>query len=401
MTSLSIVIPAYNEEKGIAEIILRVLGIEPDLVKAGVDLEELLVVDDGSRDQTARIAEDISLSRPRLRVIRHTKNRGYGGALKTGFSQAQGDLVGFLDADGTYPPEFFPKLCLKALEGADLVIGSRMAGEDSQMPFTRRVGNLFFATLLSILGRQRVTDSASGMRIFSRSILEQIYPLPDGLNLTPVMSTRALHESLRVAEVPIPYSERVGRSKLSVVRDGTMFLQSIVWTVMCYNPVRIFGLLGLAGFAIAGLAILGVVAARLSGITTLNPWITATLFIALVGSTVGVSLFTLGATFNYLVAIFYKRPIRQGLFGKPIFNPPLDHHFGWMGIVLMLFGLILATVVLLQGWDVSRLWLYLMGSATLVLIGIQLTIVWLLMRVLDELSQREVQVLNGMENGNE
>jgi glycosyltransferase involved in cell wall biosynthesis len=400
MTTLSIVIPAYNEERGIADIILRVLGIEPALAKAGVDLEELLVVDDASRDQTAKIAEDIAQERPRLRVIRHIKNRGYGGALKTGFSQAQGDLVGFLDADGTYPPEYFPQLCQKAIEGADLVVGSRMAGADSQMPITRRVGNLFFATLLSILGRQRVTDSASGMRIFSRSILKQIYPLPDGLNLTPVMSTRALHESLRVAEVPIPYSERVGRSKLSVVRDGTIFLQSIVWTVMCYNPVRIFGLLGLAGLAIAGLAGLGVVAARLNGITTLSPWITAALFLALVASTVGVSLFTLGATFNYLVAIFYKRPIRQGLFGKPIFKPSLDHHFGWMGIVLMLFGLILATFVLLQGWELARLWLYLMGSATLMLIGIQLSISWLLMRVLDELSQREIQVLNDTRNGN-
>jgi hypothetical protein len=169
---------------------------------------------------------------------------------------------------------------------------------------------------------------------------------------------------------------------------------------MCYNPVRIFGLLGLAGFIIAGLAVLAVVAARLNGITTLNPWITAALFLALVASTVGVSLFTLGATFNYLVAIFYKRPIHQGLFGKPIFKPPLDHHFGWMGIILMLFGLILATVVLLQGWEVARLWLYLMGSATLVLIGIQLSMSWLLMRVLDELSQREIQVLNDTGNGN-
>jgi glycosyltransferase involved in cell wall biosynthesis len=400
MTTLSIVIPAYNEERGIADIIMRVLGVEPDLAKAGVNLEELLVVDDCSRDQTAKIAEDIALERPRLRVIRHAKNRGYGGALKTGFSQAHGDLVGFLDADGTYPPEYFPQLCKKAIDGADLVVGSRMAGADSQMPLTRRVGNLFFATLLSILGRQHITDSASGMRIFSRSILEQIYPLPDGLNLTPVMSTRALHESLRVAEVPIPYSERVGRSKLSVVRDGTIFLQSIVWTVMCYNPVRIFGLLGMVGLVIAGIAGLGVVAARLNGITTLNPWITAALFLALVASTVGVSLFTLGATFNYLVAIFYKRPIRQGLFGKPIFKPPLDHHFGWMGIVLILFGLFLAIVVLLQGWELARLWLYLMGSATLVLIGIQLSISWLLMRVLDELSQREIQVLNDTRNGN-
>ena len=400
MTTLSIVIPAYNEERGIEDIILRVLGVEKDLVKAGVNLEELLVVDDCSKDRTAQIAEKIALDYPRLRVIRHKKNRGYGGALKTGFSQASGDLVGFLDADGTYPPEYFPQLCKKAMEGADLVVGSRMAGAESQMPATRRVGNLFFANLLSILGRQHVTDSASGMRIFSRSILEQIYPLPDGLNLTPVMSTRALHESLRVAEVPIPYSERVGRSKLSVVRDGTVFLQSIVWTVLCYNPVRIFGMLGLLGVLIAALVGVSIVAARLSGVTTLNPWITAALFLALVASTAGVSIFALGATFNYLVAIFHKRPIRQGLFGKPIFKPSLDHHFGWMGIVLILFGLTLAIVVLLLGWEVTRLWLYLLGSTMLVLVGIQLSISWLLMRVLEELSQREMHVLNDKGNGN-
>lgn len=398
MTTLSIVIPAYNEERGIADIILRVLDVESDLAKAGVGLQELLVVDDGSRDKTAQIAEDIAQQNPRLRVIRHAKNQGYGGALKTGFSQAQGDLVGFLDADGTYPPEYFPQLCLKAMEGADLIIGSRMAGADSQMPVTRRVGNFFFASLLSILGRQRVTDSASGMRIFSRGILEQISPLPDGLNLTPVMSTRALHESLKVAEVPIPYSERVGRSKLSVLRDGTVFLQSIVWTVMNYNPVRIFGLLGLGGVAISGLVALSLVIARLNGITTLNPWVIAALFLALVTGTAGVSLFAMGATFNYLVAIFYKRPIHQGLFGKPIFKPPLDYQFGWMGIVILLTGLILGAVVLLQGWEVARLWLYLLGSATLVLIGIQLSMSWLLMRVLDELSQREMQAKKGIGN---
>lgn len=395
MTTLSIVIPAYNEESGIADIILRVLGVEGELAKAGVGLQELLVVDDASGDKTAQIAEDIAQQNPRLRVIRHAKNQGYGGALKTGFSQAQGDLVGFLDADGTYPPEYFPQLCQKAIEGADLVIGSRMAGAESQMPVTRRVGNFFFATLLSILGRQRVTDSASGMRIFSRGILEQISPLPDGLNLTPVMSTRALHESLKVAEVPIPYCERVGRSKLSVVRDGTVFLQSIVWTVLSYNPVRIFGLLGLGGIAVSGLVGLSLLLARLNGITTLSPWVTAALFLALIAGTVGVSLFSLGATFNYLVAIFYKRPIRQGLFGKPIFKSPLDYQFGWMGIVILVFGLLMAAFVLLQGWEVARLWLYLLGSATLVLIGIQLSMSWLLMRVLDELSQREMQIKKG------
>jgi hypothetical protein len=80
------------------------------------------------------------------------------------------------------------------------------------VPITRRLGNPFFATLLSVLGRQRITDSASGMRVFKRTILEQTYPLPNGLNLMPVMSTRAVHEHLQMDEVPILDSERVGRS---------------------------------------------------------------------------------------------------------------------------------------------------------------------------------------------
>jgi glycosyltransferase involved in cell wall biosynthesis len=400
MNTLTIVIPAYNEENGIADIVTRVLDVEKNLAQAGVRLAELLVVDDGSRDRTAQVAEEIAQQRPCLRVIRHVKNRGYGGALKTGFSQAKGDLIGFLDADGTYPPEYFPQLCLKAMDGADLVVGSRMAGSDSQMPVTRKIGNLFFASLLSILGRQRVTDSASGMRIFSKSILERLYPLPDGLNLTPVMSTRALHEKLVIAEVPIPYSERVGRSKLSVVHDGTIFLQSIIWTVLSYNPVRIFGLIGLLGILLAGLIGAGLVSARLSGVTTLSPWVTAALFTGLVSATTGVSLFTLGATFNYLVSIFYKQPIQQGLFGKPIFKNSLDHHFGWIGLLSILAGLLLAVVVLLLGWPVERLWLYLLGSAMLVLTGVQLAISWLLMRVLEELSQREILVQNDLKDWN-
>ena len=134
-----------------------------------------------------------------------------------------------------------------------------MAGAASQMPITRRIGNLFFAGLLSLVSRQSVTDSASGMRVFRREVLSRIYPLPDGLNLTPVMSTRALHEGMSIAEVPIPYSERVGRSKLSVVRDGSIFFQSIVWTALAYNPVRILGMMGLGGLALAALIVLGVI----------------------------------------------------------------------------------------------------------------------------------------------
>lgn len=395
MTILSVVIPAYNEENGISEIAKRVLAVEPALKNAGVDKLELLVVDDGSKDKTAEVASGI----PGVTLIRHPKNKGYGAALKTGFSKASGELIGFLDADGTYPPEYFPQLCQAALKGTDLVIGSRMAGADSQMPVTRRVGNFLFANLLTILGRQKVTDSASGMRVFKREILEQIYPLPDGLNLTPVMSTRALHEGIKIEEVPIPYSERVGRSKLSVIRDGRIFLQSMVWTALSYNPVRILGLLGLVGVGIAGLIFLGLIIARLNGITTLGSWGVVALFTALIAVVSGVNVFALGVTFNYLVSLFYKKPIRQGLFGKPIFKTPLDQQFGWMGIVSVFLGLgigVVALVLGVRGWDIDRLWFYLLSSAMIFLVGVQLFVYWLLLRILEELSQREVKTKSDM-----
>ncbi len=342
MTILSVVIPAYNEENGIAEIANRVLKVKPELTKVGIDELELLVVDDGSRDRTAEVAGCID----GVTLVRHPKNKGYGAALKTGFSQASGELIGFLDADGTYPPEYFPKLCQSALNGSDLVIGSRMAGEDSQMPLTRRVGNFFFATLLSILGRQKVTDSASGMRVFKREILEHIYPLPDGLNLTPVMSTRALHEGITIKEIPIPYSERVGRSKLSVIHDGRIFLQSMVWTALSYNPVRILGLIGLVSIGFAALIFLSLIIARFSGITTLGPWGVVALFTAMIFTMAGINIFALGITFNYLVSLFYKKPIRQGLFGKPIFKTPLDQQFWWMGLVAVALGTVIGVVSL-------------------------------------------------------
>ena len=387
MAVLSVVIPAYNEENGIEEIAERVLSVRESLQASGIEDLELLVVDDGSADNTAGVVEKIE----GVRLIRHEKNKGYGAALKTGFSKANGELIGFLDADGTYPPEYFPKLCEKALNGSDLVIGTRLSGTDSKMPLTRRVGNFFFATLLTILGRQKVSDSASGMRVFKRSILERLYPLPDGLNLTPVMSTRAVHEGIQMAEVPIPYDERVGNSKLSVVRDGSLFLQSMVWTVLTYNPVRILGIIGLVGIFFALAVAAALVVARMQGITELGGWGVAALYGAMVAGIVGISLFALGSTFNYLVALFYKEPIRQGLFGKPIFDPSLDNYFGWIGSGAVIAGLLLggvSTFLGVNGWEISRLWLYLMGSAMFILVGIQLIIYWILMRVLEELSQR-------------
>ena len=242
MTTLSVVIPAYNEEDGIQEIMSRVLAVQADLAQVGVDKLELIIVDDGSSDRT----QELVMAQPGARLIRHAKNGGYGAALKTGFAAAQGEWIGFMDADGTYPPEYYPALYQAAVdEEADIVIGSRMAGAKSEMPAVRRLGNLIFAKLVSLISARSITDSASGMRIFKKTILPRLYPLPDGLNLTPVMSTRALHEQIKMVEVPIPYRERLGRSKLSVVKDGMRFAQSIVWTALNYNPVRPLGMIGL------------------------------------------------------------------------------------------------------------------------------------------------------------
>ncbi len=390
MTTLSVVIPAYNEEDGIAEIAHRVLAIRDSLREVGVDDLELIVVDDGSKDKTIEIASSID----GVTLIQHPKNKGYGGALKTGFSQAKGELIGFLDADGTYPPEYFPKLCVEAMNGSEIVVGSRMAGAKTEMPATRRIGNFFFANLLSILGRQRITDSASGMRVFRKEVLQKILPLPDGLNLTPVMSTRALHEQIKMTEIPIPYSERLGASKLSVVHDGRLFLESMIWTALTYNPVRILGLIGLAGIVISILVSIGLVIARIGDTTSLGAWGVTAVFTALITAVGGISIFALGVTFNYMVSIFHKQPIRQGLFKNPVFNTPLNHQFGWMGLLALALGFVLGAGILFlaisQDWPIQRIWLYLLGSAMSTLVGLQLIIYWILTRVLEQLSQREI-----------
>lgn len=385
MTILSVVIPAYNEEDGIAAIVDRVLAIEPELQKIGLGLE-CIVVDDGSKDRTPDIVEGYG---SRVRLIRQ-KNKGYGGALKTGFQAAQGDLLAFLDADSTYPPEYFPKMCQVALDGADLVIGSRMAGEKSEMPLVRRVGNFVFANLLSIVAGVKISDSASGQRVIRREVLPSLYPLPDTLDFTPAMSTRALHENLRMVEVPIPYKERSGRSKLSVVHDGMRFFKSIVWTALTYNPVRLFG--GLGGIMLILGFLLASVSTAMALTTNQGLWNFPLLFAALVLAVGGVTLYTTGTSFSYIVALFHKRPIRQGMFGPRGNGRRIEKHYWWLGILAVLIGVIVYILAVSFHWTDPSLeasWFAPVASALLVLTGLQLVSAWGLARVLAELSVRE------------
>lgn len=233
---LTVVIPALNEEQAIGGTIERCQTAAAQFVHSGLLSEvEIIVVSDGSTDRTAEIAQSFA----GVQVIVFAKNRGYGAALQEGFRQGRGELLGFLDADGTCDPAYFDPLCRAVLGGADIALGSRL-GPESKMPATRRLGNNLFALLLGFLCGRRVTDTASGMRVMRRAAFESLQPLPTGLHFTPAMSARAMLSDMRVSEIPMRYEERIGHSKLSVVVDGVRFLRTIFSGVLIYRPERLF-----------------------------------------------------------------------------------------------------------------------------------------------------------------
>ena len=235
---LSIVIPALNEEGAIDDMIRRCLDARRTIVeRSPVSDVEIIVVDDGSTDRTAEIAA----RHGEIRLIRLGKNCGYGAAIKQGFETGTGELVGFLDADGTCDPEFFANLCVALVgENASVAIGSRL-GRESRMPAIRKLGNRVYALILSALSNKVVTDTASGMRVIRRDVLPMLYPLPDGLNFTPAMSARVLMDDrLAIIERPMRYEERIGASKLNVVGDGVRFLRTILEISLVWRPGRMF-----------------------------------------------------------------------------------------------------------------------------------------------------------------
>ncbi|MSV35728.1 MAG: glycosyltransferase family 2 protein [Bryobacterales bacterium] len=234
---LGIAIPALNEEDNIESIIERSLAAGRYIKEHSAVTEvEVTVVSDGSTDRTVERAVKYG---DLIRLIVFTRNQGYGAAIKEAWTKSDADLLGFLDADGTCDPEFFAPLCNQLIKNDnDVVLGCRL-NENSEMPLLRRVGNLMFATLLSLFARTRVRDTTSGMRVVRRSSLNRLFPLPDGLHFTPAMSARAmLSGALRISEVDMPYHERVGESKLHVIKDGLRFLRVILESAFLYRPSR-------------------------------------------------------------------------------------------------------------------------------------------------------------------
>ena len=193
-----------------------------------------------------------------------------------------------------------------------------------------------------------------------------------------------------MVEVPIPYAERVGRSKLSVMRDGLRYLQSIVWTALGYNPVRVLGGIGLVGVLVAAPDRRSVWSTRASqrGRPCSAPWGVAAVFVALVAGVGGVSLFGLGATFNYLLALHAPRAdplrhLRHAAVRAAARTALRLGRAGWRragGAALAAASIGLG----MSGWPIERLWLYLVGSALLILVGVQLVVSWMLMQTLEE-----------------
>jgi glycosyltransferase involved in cell wall biosynthesis len=239
-----------NEEESIDSIIQRSIDAR-EFIRANSPITDvdITVISDGSTDRTV---ERASRYTDFINLIIFPRNKGYGAAIKEAWRQSDADLLGFLDADGTCEPKFFAALCRAAVaENADVVLGCRL-NMDSQMPLIRRIGNLIFATILSLFSSAHVRDTASGMRVVRRSSLDSLYPLPDGLHFTPAMSARAmLSERTRILEIDMPYHERSGESKLRIAKDGLRFLKVILEAAFLYRPSRPLGLLAIA---FAGLA---------------------------------------------------------------------------------------------------------------------------------------------------
>ncbi|MCZ6599057.1 MAG: glycosyltransferase family 2 protein [Planctomycetota bacterium] len=231
---VTIIVPAYNEEKGICGVVERLSALD-----LGVPTE-ILVVDDGSTDATTQRLRELEPSVPGLRVIRQEVNRGYGAALKIGFARAVHEVIVITDADGTYPEDRIVDLIACVDDGADMAVGARR-GEDVHIPLVRRPAKALLGLLASYLAGERIPDLNSGLRAFRRGFVQTYRPiLPQGFSFTTTSTLAALTNHHRVDYVSINYAHRKGSSKIRPIRDTLGFLSLIVRTVLYFNPLKVF-----------------------------------------------------------------------------------------------------------------------------------------------------------------
>lgn len=226
---VSVVIPAFDEAGAVAgqvEAIRRVLGMEGRPF-------EIIVVDDGSTDQTA--AEAL---RAGARVIQHVQNRGYGASLKTGITAARYNTIVITDADGTYPPEQIPALVAQ-LETADMVVGARI-GQNVHIPLIRRPAKWILGQIAMHVAGRSIPDLNSGLRAFRRDCVQQYFPvLSNRFSFTTTVTLALLADDYRVEYVPIDYHKRIGTSKITP-RHFMDFVILVLRMAMLFQPLKVF-----------------------------------------------------------------------------------------------------------------------------------------------------------------
>ena len=232
---ISIVMPCLNEEQTVAICVRKARGWLDRTGAAG----EVVVVDNGSTDRSVALAAEAG-----ARVV-HESVRGYGAALRRGFSEARGEWLVMGDCDDTYEFSDLTALMKPLEEGYDLSVGNRHAGGIAPGAMTwshRYIGTPAITFMLKIFTGLKVGDSQCGLRAFTRSALNRLELKTDGMELASEMILKAARRGLKVADVPVPYGERLGEAKLNTVRDGWRHLRFLLLA----SPNYLFTIPGLA-----------------------------------------------------------------------------------------------------------------------------------------------------------
>jgi len=224
--SLSIVIPARNEALSLCDMLPRLLTL--------ADTAEIIVVDDGSSDNTPDLC-----SKFKVKHLRHHYPMGNGAAIKTGARAAHGETIIFMDADGQHKPEDIPELLAKFAEGYDMVVGARKSG--SHAGAHRAVANDVFSRLASWMVMQNIEDLTSGFRVVNAAKFRQfLYLLPNGFSYPTTITMSFFRAGYGVAYVPIDAPRRIGKSHIRPFRDGVRFLLIIIKIGTLYSPQKLF-----------------------------------------------------------------------------------------------------------------------------------------------------------------
>ncbi len=215
---ISLIIPAWNEEEALPKVVEEI----PDSVN------EIIIVDDGSTDDTHIIAKEYEKKYPNVKVYKHKANSGKVAAIRTGIKNATGDIIVLTDADFTYPASDIIHLVNEVDAGADLVLGSRFMNGINNMPLLNRIGNKIFSLFTSYISGTFITDGQTGFRAFKRERFNKLDVKAKSLEFETKMTVRAAKHGYIVAEVPIHYRERIGKSKLNPIPDGYRMFRALI-----------------------------------------------------------------------------------------------------------------------------------------------------------------------------